>query len=428
MRSTHCSHQEMNMSIFTKTELLLYFAFFIVNIATSAKTLEVGEHRSFLSIRSAVLAATNGDTVLVHEGLYKEGNILIDKAITLAGVGLPVLDGELQHEIISVKSSNVCIAGLKLINSGRTTMSDPAAIKVYEGHYVKIENNILFDNYFGIYLQYTRHCLIKNNTLQASQKEEYLSGNGIHCWKSDSLQIIGNKIYGHRDGIYFEFVTGSVIWRNIARNNLRYGLHFMFAHNNAYFTNYFKKNGAGVAVMFTKKVVFMNNTFEESWGDAAYGVLFKELTDCYLSGNTFYKNTTGIFFDGSNRITAERNIFKGNGWAMRMQANCMDNKIERNNFIGNTFDVTTNGTLTLNHFACNYWDKYEGYDLDKDKIGDVPYHPLSLYAVIVEKNPPAMLLYQSFMITLLDKSEKILPSLTPENFVDKTPSMVPYAL
>src|SRR5690606_13773063 len=228
--------------------------------------------------------------------------------------------------------------------------------------------------------------------------------------------------------IYFEFVTHSVIWRNIAKNNLRYGLHFMFSHNNAYITNYFRSNGAGVAVMFTKKVVMMNNTFEENWGDAAYGVLFKELTDCYLSGNRFVRNTTGIFFDGSNRITAERNIFQANGWGMRMQANCMDNVIAYNNFMGNTFDVATNGSLTLNHFHENYWDKYEGYDLDKDKIGDVPYHPLSLYAVIVEKNPPAMLLYRSFTIRLLEKSERMLPSLTPENFVDQKPRMVPYKI
>ncbi len=393
-----------------------------------AKTLEVGKGKAFPSIKSALSAANDGDTLKIHKGMYKEGNLIIDKAITILGIGWPVLDGELKHEILSVKSDDVTIMGLKLINCSRSTMNDPAAIKVYESNNVRIENNDFLDNYFGIYLQYSKNSLIKNNRLLANQKEEYLSGNGIHCWKSDSLRIIGNKIHGHRDGIYFEFVTSSVIWRNVAKNNLRYGLHFMFAHNNSYFTNYFKQNGAGVAVMFTKKVVFMNNTFEESWGDASYGVLFKELSDCYLSGNTFYKNTTGIFFDGSNRITAERNLFKDNGWAMRLQANCMDNKIERNNFIGNTFDVTTNGTLTLNHFAENYWDKYHGYDLDKDKIGDVPYHPLSLYAVIVEKNPPAMLLYQSFMISLLDKSEKILPSLTPENFVDKTPRMIPYSL
>ncbi len=209
---------------------------------------------------------------------------------------------------------------------------------------------------------------------------------------------------------------------------MRYGLHFMFSNDNAYFTNYFKNNGAGVAVMFTKKVVMMNNTFEENWGDAAYGVLFKELSDCYLSGNKFIRNTTGIFFDGSNRIKAEHNLFKGNGWGMRMQANCLENEIYANNFMGNTFDVATNGTLTMNVFNLNYWDKYEGYDINKDGVGDVSFRPLSLYSVIVEKNPPAMLLYRSFMISLLDKSEKIIPSMTPENFIDNKPKMVPYSI
>jgi nitrous oxidase accessory protein len=105
----------------------------------------------------------------------------------------------------------------------------------------------------------------------------------------------------------------------------------------------------------------------------------------------------------------------------------MDNVIGQNNFIGNTFDVSTNGSLTLNVFEGNYWDNYEGYDLDKDKTGDLPYRPLSLYSVLVEKNP-AMLLYRSFMVNLLDRSEKIIPSLTPENFIDKTPKIIPYQI
>lgn len=365
---------------------------------------------------------------MVSKGIYKEGNIVVSKSVCLLGVDYPILDGEIKYEIFSVKSDDVIIKGFNIQNSGRAVMEDPGGVKVYNVQHVTIEGNIFTNNYFGVYLQYATNCLVKNNIMIASQKHEYESGNGIHCWKSDSLQIIGNKIEGHRDGIYFEFVTHSVIWRNISKYNLRYGLHFMFSNNNSYFTNYFKNNGAGVAVMFTKKVVMMNNTFEENWGDAAYGVLFKELSDCYLSGNKFVKNTTGVYFDGSNRIIAERNLFKSNGWGMRMQANCMDNVIAYNNFIGNTFDVATNGTLTLNQFNENYWDKYEGYDLNKDKIGDVPYHPLSLYAVIVEKNPPAMLLYRSFMINLLDKSEKVLPSLTPESFVDNKPRMFPYNL
>lgn len=409
-------------------KILLFLLLFFSNNRIVAKTIYAGKGKEFTAIKSALKACVNGDTLVITKGIYNEGNIVIDKSIVLLGENNPVLDGELRHEIISVKSGWVVIKGLTLQNCGRTVMNDPAAIKVYDVKNVLIENNILLNNYFGIYLQYSQGSIIKNNIIKASQKEEHQSGNGIHCWKSDSLQITGNQISGHRDGIYFEFVTHSVIWRNIAENNLRYGLHFMFSNNDAYFTNCFKNNGAGVAVMFTKHVVMMNNTFEENWGDAAYGLLLKEISDCYLAGNIFTRNTTGVFFDGSNRIKVEKNVFKSNGWAMRMQANCMDNTLSHNNFLGNTFDVSTNGTLTLNHFSENYWDKYEGYDLDKDRIGDIPYRPLSLYSVIIEKNPPAMLLYRSFIIGLLDKSEKVLPSLTPENFVDNKPLMKHLAL
>lgn len=408
--------------------VLVFAILFFSPLMPFAKVIKVRSSEGVKTIKEALKIANTGDTILISKGVYTEGNILIDKAISIIGEDYPILDGEFKYEILSIKSDNVVVKNLQLQNSGRSSMNDLSAIKIYESKNVRIEKNKLLNNFFGIYLQYAKHCQISNNVLKATQKEEYQSGNGIHCWKSDSLQIIGNKVNGHRDGIYFEFVTHTVIWRNIAQNNLRYGLHFMFSHKNAYFTNYFKNNGAGVAVMFTKEVVMMNNTFEENWGDAAYGVLFKELSDCYLSGNKFIRNTTGIFFEGSNRIIAENNSFSNNGWGMRLQANCVENKIVNNNFSGNTFDISTNGFLTLNYFNGNYWDKYEGYDLNKDNTGDVPFRPLSLFSVIAEKNPPAMLLFRSFMITLLDKSEKILPTLTPENFIDNNPRMIPYKL
>ena len=103
----------------------------------------------------------------------------------------------------------------------------------------------------------------------------------------------------------------------------------------------------------------------------------------------------------------------------------MENRLMNNNFENNTFDVSTSGSLVMNSFRNNYWDKYEGYDLDKDKIGDVPFHPLSLYAVLAEKNSMIMLLYRTFFVEILDRSEKLVPSLTPENFVDEQPMMKP---
>lgn len=403
--------------------ILFFIALLIFAPISKATIIGVGKQKAFTQIKQAIAAAQAGDTVLVESGLYKEGNIVINKKIFFLGNNLPILDGEHKFEILSIKADSVTVKGFRVQHSGYATLDDPGGIKVYDSNFVTISENDLYDNFFGIYIQYGTHCVVKNNTIVAFGKDEQQIGNGIHCWKSDSLQIIGNHVSGHRDGIYFEFVTHSVIWRNISFDNLRYGLHFMFSNNDAYFTNLFKNNGAGVAVMYTKNVTMMNNTFEENWGDAAYGLLLKEISDSYISGNFFQRNTSGIYMEGTNRIKAEKNVFKSNGWGMKIQASCMDNVINNNNFIKNTFDISTNGTLVLNTFNENYWDKYEGYDLNKDNIGDIPYHPLSLFSVIVENNEPAMLLYRSFMVSLLDKSEKMLPSLTPENFIDNKPLM-----
>ena len=150
--------------------------------------------------------------------------------------------------------------------------------------------------------------------------------------------------------------------------------------------------------------------------------------DYIVIWNKFIKNTSGIFMEGASRIKINNNLFKNNGWALKVQASCMDNTITKNNFIGNTFDVGTNGSLVLNSYNGNYWDKYEGYDLNKDGIGDIPYRPVSLFSMILEKMPPAMALFRSFMVTILDKTEKIIPSITPENLKDDTPLMKPLKL
>ena len=389
----------------------------------NARILYVGADRLYKNISAALAVAATGDTVMVSAGHYKEKTITVTKSIVLKGINYPVLDGEKKYEIISIKADGVIVDGFKIIHSGVSSLEDLSGIKIYDRKNVVIKNNILEDTFFGIYIQNGTNCLIQNNRLTASSREEQQSGNGIHCWKSDSMQIIGNAITGHRDGIYFEFVTHSVIWRNTSVKNIRYGLHFMFSHNDAYIANHFKNNGAGVSVMYSHGVKMYSNIFEENWGDGAYGLLLKEITDSYIDGNTFLKNTSGIYMEGASRIHMQKNLFKNNGWGMKIQASCMDIEVTKNNFIGNTFDVSTNGSLVLNTFDNNYWDKYDGYDLNKDQIGDVPYRPVSMYSMIVEKNPPAMLLFRSFITSLLDKTEKVLPSITPEGLKDNKPMM-----
>jgi len=48
--------------------------------------------------------------------------------------------------------------------------------------------------------------------------------------------------------------------------------------------------------------------------------------------------------------------------------------------------------------------------------------------MIVEQNPNSIILLRSFMVSLLDKAEKAIPSLTPEFLTDDKPMIKPNKL
>jgi nitrous oxidase accessory protein len=378
------------------------------------------------SIQAAVNRSKDGDIIRVMPGTYKEKGILINKKIVLTGVNYPVLDGENKYEILTVTADHVVVEGFEIIQSGYSSMDELAAVRIKQASHVGIRRNRLRNNFFGIYCQHAEQTYIGENEIISNGKSELEAGNGIHAWKSDRLVIDQNFISGHRDGIYFEFVTNSYINNNRSHRNIRYGLHFMFSHEDIYTNNTFSNNGAGVAVMYSRKVTMVRNHFIDNWGSAAYGILLKEISDSYAAYNEFQGNTAAIYMEGSSRLIITGNSFSQNGYAIRIQASCDNNTIRKNNFVANSFDIATNGSLVLNSFDDNYWDKYEGYDLNKDGVGDIPYRPLSLFALIVERNNSAMMLFRSPMVSLIEKAEKVLPGLTPEQLKDNSPRMKPY--
>lgn len=402
-----------------------YFILTILNLLTLisyGKTIEVRPGSPVSSLRQAIKIARNGDSILIRPGIYKEGSLLIRRSVTIIG-DHAILDGENKYQVLLISGKNIVIHGLMIQNSGYSAMEDFAAIKIVDAARVTIENCVILHAYFAIHISNTRQAVVRNNRIEGVPRSEQLSGNGIHLWKSNEALIENNYITGHRDGIYFEFVTSSMIRKNRSEKNIRYGLHFMFSNDDSYIQNIFSNNGAGVAVMYSHKVRMVANHFELNWGASAYGVLLKDITDSYISGNIFYKNTVALHMEGTSRIEIKQNIFRNNGWAIKVQASCDNNIFHHNNFTGNSFDVATNGSVSLNDFRQNYWDKYEGYDLDRNGIGDVPYRPVSMYSMIIEENPNALLLMRSFTVQLLDKAEKALPAITPENLTDAMPMM-----
>lgn len=375
------------------------------------------------TIRGAIAAAQPHDTILIKEGTYKEHEIIIDKPLTLIGENQPVIDGEHLGEIIKIESDSVTIDGFVIRNVNRSFTKDNAAVRLVHSEHFLIQNLVLEDVYFGIYLQKSNRGTIRSNDIRSSGKTEAGSGNGIHLWYCNNVLIEGNEMQGMRDGIYFEFADSSVIRYNHSHDNIRYGLHFMFSNHDVYHDNTFERNGAGVAVMFSKFIDMHKNIFRENWGPSSYGLLLKEINDAEISDNVFEKNTIGINVEGTNRITYRRNNFVENGWAIRVRGACYENLYTENNFLYNSFNLSYNSNLNDNKFEGNYWSDYAGYDLDRDGIGDVPYRPVNLFSYIVNRSPETIVLLRSLFMDIIDFSEKVSPVFTPDKLMDPKPLM-----
>ena len=392
-----------------------------LSLLAVAGTIEVCSSCPVSSIKGAIEVASPGDTIRIKSGLYNEGNIIIDKRLFLFGEDFPQIDGDGQYEIFTVTADSVWIRGIQFQNISVNYIEDRAAIDLVNCTGCVIEGNKIINSFFAIYLQKSSNCIIRDNFIQGNAEQEISSGNAIHAWYCDSLIIERNIVMNHRDGIYLEFVDDSRIEGNTSRNNLRYGLHFMFSDRDQYLNNIFESNGAGVAVMFSKYIKMNDNTFKKNWGTASYGLLLKEITDGEIAGNIFSENTSGIYAESASRMMINGNDFIRNGWALKILGSCVDNTFSGNNFISNTFDLVTNASSNSNTYINNYWSDYAGYDLDHDGFGDVPHRPIKLFSYIVSIVPESIVLLRSLFVDVINFAESVTPIFSPESLTDEKP-------
>jgi len=378
----------------------------------------------FSSLQEAIDAAPRGAIIRLRAGVVQPPRpVRLERPVTLEGEPGAVLDGSDSGQILEITGDSVAVRGVTFRNVGRSFMEDRAAVKVEGALDCRIEDNQFENTFFGIYLANSGGCQVLRNQLQSYELKETSSGNGIHLWYSKDVRIEDNEVRGHRDGIYFEFVEGAEVVGNRSEGNLRYGLHFMFSDSCDYRDNRFYDNGAGVAVMYSRDVTMTGNDFLHNRGNAAFGLLLKDISDARIEGNSFAQNSVGLYAEGVNRLTAAGNEFRENGWAIKLMADSEETRFLENDFLANSFDVATNSRRTQAEFDGNFWDGYRGYDLDRDGLGDVPHFPVRLFSLVVEQNEPTLVLLRSFLVSLLDLAESVVPILTPASLADSAPAM-----
>ena len=396
---------------------------FLSPVFSRAEVIEVCSDCRYKSIKEAIRAASPHDTISVQQGTYIESEIEINKPLAIIGENMPVIDGQFNKGIFKVTADSVTLKGLVIQNVEVSYTKDYAAIHFYRSKHFIIEDNELKNVFFGMLIEKSHIGAISNNTVSSNAVDEFSSGNGIHLWHCSKVSISANHLSHLRDGIYLEFVSESQITDNVSRDNLRYGLHFMFSDQDDYYDNEFINNGAGVAVMFSKFINMKRNRFYKNWGTSSFGLLLKEIYDAEIEDNVFEENTIAINIEGSTRVNYHRNDFIRNGWSIKIAGGCYANIFTNNNFLSNSFDLSYNSKMNDNLFDSNYWGSYSGYDLDKDGIGDVPYRPVKLFSYIVNRTPETIILLRSLFIDILNFSERVSPVFTPDDLVDASPKM-----
>ena len=76
--------------------------FLLVAVYTQANTIEVCANCEVTSLKEALEIATNGDTIYLKQGIYKEYDIQVDIEVSIIGEDGVIIDGEKKGNILSL--------------------------------------------------------------------------------------------------------------------------------------------------------------------------------------------------------------------------------------------------------------------------------------------------------------------------------------
>ncbi|ADN75885.1 periplasmic copper-binding protein [Ferrimonas balearica DSM 9799] len=338
------------------------------------------------TLTAALASAEAGDTIELAPGHYP-GKFTISTALTLAGQSGAHLEGQ-GSSVLIVNASDVTVRGLYITGYGQALFGKTAGIQVMPGQRnLVIENNRLSGQGFGVRVDNSRHITVRHNRIEGDPSlSMVLRGDGIHFHEVEEGSVNGNHITEVRDGVYLESSKSIRVWDNIMGLQ-QYPLHLMYSEQITAWQNEAKTVLGGWALMDSKQVELHDNWVEDA---REFGILLNMTFGARIWGNwvanvrnpdsqdLFDGEGKGLFIYGAADNEIFRNHFKDSEIGIMMALGGEDNRLYSNAFINNQVQVKYVGenTVAWNHCGMgNYWSGYNGWDLDNNGIGDLPFVP-----------------------------------------------------
>ena len=362
-------------------------------------------------------AAPAGSTLRPPPGIYS-GPVVVNKPLVIDGGGQVTIDAGDKGTVFSLEAEGATLRGLRLTGSGDSHDTDDSCLDV-RGHRNLLENLVIDNCLNGIDLKQSNDNILRGNRIRSKSFDLGVRGDGIRLWYSNRNLIENNVVSDSRDNV--AWYSSDNIYRSNVGTRSRYSIHFMFANNNIIEDNKFYDNAVGVYFMYTEGGVMRHNLISHATGAAGMAIGFKEASNAVIEGNEIIYCAVGIGSDLSpfqpdGKIWIRNNRFAYNGIAVKLTSELGGNVVTDTIFEGNLTNVVQagRGKSGLNEWLGNFWDDYQGFDRNRDGIGDTPYELYAYADQIWIEMPPARFFKTAPVMELLDFLERLAPFSSPE--------------
>lgn len=216
------------------------------------------------TIQEAINAANPGDTIIVSVGLYAEGQINVNKSLSLLADGA-LVDGLRKGHVFYVTASYVTIEGFTVKKSKRDNWPMThtyAGIKLRNVQNCTVSGNIIKDTGHGVWLSLSNNNTVDGNTISSAS-------NGVYLSESGNNQVTNNTLFS-LDGICLSKSNDNIISDNTIRSSLgNYGVSLSKSTNNTITTNTIRSYVYGVSLSSGNK--FINNSVKDCFTGVSVG-------------------------------------------------------------------------------------------------------------------------------------------------------------
>jgi nitrous oxidase accessory protein len=421
-------------------------------------------------LRDQLARTPSGGTLAVQPGVYR-GELVIDRPVTLVGIGHPVLQGDRAGTVLTIRAAGTTVRDLMIEGSGPGPVDNPAGVSV-EADRVVVKDLHIRDTYTGIWVEGVRDAQITGNVIEGrkmvavsgetpasrdgdmagmvmgpgkesgkdsgkgsgSGEAQAGRGDGVSLFNAIRPVVAGNDIADVRDGVYLSYGSGTRIECNSVVDS-RYAIHSMYGETVTVARNHFAANQSGPVMMYGGPVTLEGNVIREQHSPATgFGVLLLDVGGARLLRNIIVSNRVGLQIEGPagdpRHTVVEFNTIALNQVGVGLYPTA-EASLSQNSLVENTVQVLGLGpdggggdSRWSRDGVGNYWSDYRGFDRSGRGVGEIPHVEGAAAGRLLAADPTLLALASSPAFTLLRAVEQRSAGQHPV-VVDRLPLVDP---